>query len=64
MTAPTEPAGDRRIPFTLRVAIVWANPSAAVGDGAMYYWRQAPLTGALASTGDERDVSFSDLEAR
>jgi hypothetical protein len=63
--APTPPTSDgRRLPFTLRVAMVWTNttPVPREGAGVFHYWRRAPLTGTLVSTSGGRDVSFSDLE--
>ena len=57
---------DRRIPFVLRVAVIWTSkdelPSAE--DGQLRYWRRAPLTGAVLGTSGGRDVTFSDLEVQ
>jgi len=59
-------AGERRLPFILRVGTTWTNkddlPSAE--DGQLRYWKRAPLTGALAMTSGGKDVSFSDLEVQ
>lgn len=59
-------SADRRLPFSLRVAMVWTDAADVPkeGDGQLHYWRRAPLTGGLASTSGGRDVSFSDLEVR
>jgi hypothetical protein len=56
----------RRLPFAVRVAMVWSDTMdlPREEDGPLYYWRRAPLTGSLASTSGDRDVSFCDLEVR
>lgn len=52
-------------PFTLRVAVVWFDQERADADGeALAYIPKAPLTGALASTADGRDVEASDLSVQ
>lgn len=56
--------GDRRLPFTARVAVEWMDTADLPGpeDGQLAYWLRAPMTGNVVATADGRDVGFSDLE--
>ena len=58
----TEPKPPVRS-FTLRYAAAWMllDQAGATDDGQLLYRKRAPLTGQLESTGDGRDVSFSDV---
>jgi hypothetical protein len=60
-TVETGPPAVRS--FTLRYAAAWLplDEAGAIDDGQLLYRQRAPLTGQLESTGDGRDVGFSDV---
>lgn len=53
-------SGDRPLPFVVRVAAEWVEPS-ELDDAALLYRERTPLTGNLDVTARGGDVQVSDI---